>query len=66
MFTIKTSNLGDQRKDGGGMGWFANQDMDPGVILLEEEAFVIGPASPNACVECFRFFLKESNIILDT
>jgi len=39
----------------GSLGWFATQDLEPGLTLLEEEALAIGPAASSACIECFRY-----------
>ena len=37
-----------------GVGWFAREHIHPGVILFQEDAAVVGPASPDACIECLR------------
>ena len=43
-----------ERLPGKGYGVVAARDLQPGEIVICEEAGVLGPASPEACLECVR------------
>ena len=59
MFKVK-------RVPGKGHGVIANHDIPAGNVVFTEEALVIGPASPQACIECLtvdeEVRLNTSNI----
>ena len=38
-----------------GYGVVTSQDIEPGQVILTEEAAIVGPASPESCLECLRF-----------
>ena len=37
-----------------GYGVVTRQDIEPGQVILCEEAAIVGPASPESCLECLR------------
>ena len=37
-----------------GYGVVTSKDIEPGQVILTEEAAIVGPASPESCLECLR------------
>ena len=45
-----------------GYGIVASKDLQPGQLLLVEQAGVLGPASPESCLECLELTKEFCNL----
>ena len=45
-----------------GFGIVASKDLQPGQLLLVEQAGVLGPASPDSCLECLELTKESCNL----
>ena len=55
MFRIETSDA-----PGGGSGIKANHFIAPGSVVFTEEACLVGPSTPYACIECLAAVISTS------
>ena len=44
----------------GGFGLRANKFIAPGTVILTEEASLVGPSTPYACIECLAAAISTS------
>ena len=44
----------------GGFGVKANKFIAPGTVILTEEACLVGPSTPYACIECLAAVISSS------
>ena len=44
----------------GGLGLRANCFIDPGTVVLTEQACLVGPSTPYACIECLAAVVSTS------
>ena len=55
---LKTLNIMEKcdfkKIENKGYGVVTRQDIEPGQVILCEEAAIVGPASPESCLECLR------------
>ena len=45
----------------GGFGVKANQFIPPGMVILTEEACLVGPSTPYACIECLAAVISTAD-----
>ena len=45
----------------GGLGLISTQFIAPGTVILTEEACLVGPSTPYACIECLAAVISTSD-----
>ena len=58
--TEKMFRIDQSESPGGGFGLKANCFIAPGTVILSEEACLVGPSTPYACIECLAAVISKS------